>query len=413
LARVTGEADRTRASLPAEILVAAATKLIELGRLEPARTLAALALEEDDRCANAHSALAVVCDATTQWQKGIEHGRHAVELMPESPQLRYNLALSTLRLDDYPAGFALMEARIDKPDWTALATAPSRAAERHRLLRPADAVEGRRILVVTEQGLGDCIMFARYLPLLAERGARVAVACSPPLRPLFERLAGVVEVMSPPPEQPLGKINLSRTEFDAWVPLLSLARHFATELATVPGAVPYLRIDPQRRAAWRQRFEAAGRTGSPKIGLVYHANPESGSVTDRSVPLADLTPLLRTAAVDFVNLQGGEAGRRLAGEYPAMIDATAEEIALDDFAAAVAATDLLVTVDTMAAHCAGALGHPIWLMAPFSPHWSWGVGRDRTPWYPTARLFRQAARRDWADPLAAIAKLLDSLSIKY
>jgi len=410
---VTREADRTQALLPAEILAGAATRLIKVGRLEPARTVAELALAEDDHCANAHSALAVVCDALGQWREGLEHGRRAVELMPESAQLRHNLALSTLRLDDYAVGFALMEARVDKPDWTALAIAPSRAAERQRLLQPGDAVEGRHILVVTEQGLGDCIMFVRYLPLLAERGARVAVACSPPLRPVFERIAGVATVVSPPPDQPFGKINLSRAEFDAWVPLLSLARYFETEFATVPGAAPYLRIDPQRRAAWRQRYEAANRAESPKIGLVYYANPQSGSATDRSVPLADLAPFLRTAGVDFVNLQGGAAGRRLAAEYPAMIDATAEEVALDDFAAAVAATDLLVSVDTMAAHCAGAFGHPLWLLAPFSPHWCWGVGRDRTPWYPTARLFRQAARRDWSDPLTAIAKLLGSLSIKY
>jgi hypothetical protein len=86
---------------------------------------------------------------------------------------------------------------------------------------------------------------------------------------------------------------------------------------------------------------------------------------------------------------------------------------LDEFAAAVAATDLLVTVDTMAAHCAGALGHPIWLMLPLSPHWCWGIGRGQTPWYPTARLFRQAARRDWSNPLAVVAGELRSLSIKY
>jgi hypothetical protein len=220
---VTGSASRAAASLPAEILARAAVKLIELDRLDLAQTIAELALTEDSGCANAHSVLAVVCEAFARWEQGHEHGRRAVGLMPDAPQLRYNLALSTLRLDDYLAGFALMEARIDKPDWTPLAIAPSRAAECRRLLQPGDPVEGRQILVVTEQGLGDCIMFARYLPLLAERGARIAVACSPPLRPVVERIAGVATLLSPPPEQPLGKINLSRAEFDAWVPLLSLA----------------------------------------------------------------------------------------------------------------------------------------------------------------------------------------------
>ena len=400
-------------SVSAEILAGAAVKLLELDRLDLARTVGELALSEDNGCANAHSVLAVVCDALAQWRQGLEHGRRAVELLPDSPQLRYNLALSTLRLDDYPAGFELMEARIDKPDWTALAIAPSRAAERRRLLQPGEPVEGRHILVVTKQGLGDCILFARYLPLLAERGARITVACSPPLRPVFERIAGVATLLSPPPEQPLGKINLSRAEFDDWVPLLSLARYFATDFATVPVATPYLDIDPLRIAAWRRRYEAAGRPEMPKVGLVFQANPESGSATDRSVPIKDLEPLLRTAEIDFVNLQGGVAGRRLAAEYPGIIDATAEEIPLDEFAAAVAATDLLVTVDTMAAHCAGALGHPVWLALPLSPHWCWGIGRYGTPWYPTARLFRQAAQRDCSSPLAVVSNELRSLSIKY
>jgi hypothetical protein len=133
-------------SIPTEILSDAASKLLKIGRLDLARTVAELALAEDSGCANAHNVLAVVCDALAQWQEGQEHGRRAVELLPGSPQLRYNLALSTLRLDDYPTGFALMEARIDKPDWTALAIAPSRVAERHRLLQPGEPIDGRHIL---------------------------------------------------------------------------------------------------------------------------------------------------------------------------------------------------------------------------------------------------------------------------
>jgi tetratricopeptide (TPR) repeat protein len=249
-------------SLPvAEILAGAAKALLELGRLDLARTVAGLALAEDGECANGHSVLAVVHEALAEWHEGLEHGRRAAELLPASPQLRYNLALSTLRLDDYGIGFSLMEARIDKPDWTGLAIAPSRAAERHRLLRPGDPLEGRHILVISEQGLGDCTMFARYLPLLARRGARVTLVCSPPLRPIFERVGGIDALLSPPADQPRAKINLSQAEFEAWVPLLSLPFHLGTEFATVPAEVPCLSVNPGRVAAWRERYEAAGRGG--------------------------------------------------------------------------------------------------------------------------------------------------------
>jgi ADP-heptose:LPS heptosyltransferase len=391
----------------AQILAAAAKNLLDIGRLDLARHIAGLAVAEDAQCADAHSILGVAHDALAEWQVGFEHGQRAAELLPGSPQLIYNLALSTLRLDDYSKGFSLMEARIDKPDWTGFAIAPSRAAERHRLLRPVDSVAGRRILVIIEQGLGDCIMFARYLPLLAGRGARVTLACSPPLRPLFERVAGIAALLSPPPEQPLAKINLSLAEFDAWVPLLSLPCYFATAFATVPTETPYLSADPARIAVWRERYEAAGRRGAPKVGLVFQANPQSGSSADRSLSIGDLAPLLQTSEFDPVNLQGGAAGRQLAAEYPGVIDATNPEISLDEFAAAVAATDLLISVDTMAAHCAGALGHPLWIMVPYSPHWCWGVERNHTPWYPTARLFRQDVRRDWSNVVDRIDQSLN------
>ncbi|MGC2524504.1 MAG: hypothetical protein WA417_18020 [Stellaceae bacterium] len=400
----------------AEVLALAARHLFDRGRLDLAREVAAAALAEDHSCANAHSVMHVACDERGDWQTGIAHARRAAELLPGSPQLRYNLALSTLRLDDYRTGFALMEARIDKPDWTGLAIAESRAAERHRLLRPGNPVDGRHILVVVEQGLGDCIMFARYLPLLAARGARVTLVCSPPLRPIFERVAGIAALLAPPPDQPFAKINLSQAAFDLWVPLLSLPLYFGTDFATVPADIPYISVDGDRVAAWRRRYEAEGRPGAAKIGLVFHANPASASALDRSVPLADLAPLFRLPGIDWVNLQGGAAGRELAAAHPDIIDATEREIPLDEFAAAIAATNRLVTVDTMAAHCAGALGHPLLLLAPFSPHWCWGLARPHTPWYASARIFRQQvrreARREWGDPIRAVAETLAADRVK-
>ena len=178
----------------------------------------------------------------------------------------------------------------------------------------------------------------------------------------------------------------------------------------MPAKIPYLPADPVRITTWRERYEAAGRRGTPKVGLVFQANPQSGSSADRSPSIGDLAPLLRTAEIDPVNLQGGAAGRQLAAKHPGIIDATNPENPLDEFAAAVAATDLVLTVDTMAAHCAGALGHPVWIMVPYSPHWCWGVGRDLTPWYPTVRLFRQNVRQDWSNIVERIAQSLKAIT---
>jgi hypothetical protein len=140
---------------------------------------------------------------------------------------------------------------------------------------------------------------------------------------------------------------------------------------------------------------------------VWQANPSNRVLTNRSMRVEDLAPLAACNDVDFVNLQHGPAGRDLARVIPEGIEATGEELPLDAFAAALAATDLVVSVDTMAAHLAGALGHPVWVALPAVPGWWWGL-RDECVWYPMARLFRQAAPYDWSGPVAAIAaKLAD------
>jgi ADP-heptose:LPS heptosyltransferase len=395
-----------RSAAPAQqILAQAARALLALGRPDLADALAARALAEDELSADVHSVVASVLDARGDWHAALAHLRRAHALLPNAPQVRLNLALALLRFGDYREGLALYEARLDKPTWSAFATAQSRAASGQLLLRPSEPVEGRRVLVLAEQGLGDAIMAARYVPLLAQRGARIALACNPTLRPFFARMPGIDTLLSPPADQPLAQINLAALAFDAWVPLLSLPRWFATDLTNIPAQVPYWTPDATRRAHWRERFAASGRRGAVKIGLVFAANPASANHAERSMQLRDLSSLLALDGVDFVNLQHGAAGRELAA-VPGIIDPLAAEVPLDDYAAALAAADLVVTVDTMAAHCAGAMGHPVWIAVPFSPQWTWGFDRATTPWYPSARLFRQAKPRTWADTIERIAREL-------
>src|SRR5262249_4496562 len=202
--------------------------------LDPAQLLADEALAEDDGSADIHSLVASILDCRGEWQASLAHLRRAYDLMPDGPQVRLNLAMALLRLGNYHEGLALYEARLDKTTWSGFATLESRTALRHRLLRPGEPVEGRRILLLAEQGLGDSIMCARYIPLLARRGARVIVASNPTLGPFFARIPGIETLLSPPPDQPLAQINLAALPFGAWLPALSLPHRFGTDLSNVP-----------------------------------------------------------------------------------------------------------------------------------------------------------------------------------
>jgi hypothetical protein len=384
------------------LLGRAAGTLLGLNHLELARSVAAVALDRDAGAGIVHSTLAGILDAAGVPDTALPHWREAARLQPRHPQQRMNLALALLCRGDYDEGLALYEVRLDKQDWVPAATRASIVRERPRRLRQGDDVAGRHVVVFTEQGLGDSILFARYVPLLAAAGARISLVCTRALHPLFARLGGVAALLSPPPDQPVAKINLSVMEFDAWTPIGSLPLHFATRAESVPATIPYLRPDPARVAAWRARYHAAGRAGVRKIGVVFRANPDSASCAERSMAACDVAPFAELRQVDFVNLQYGPLGRALGAILPDMIDAMDSECPLDEFAAAVAATDLLITVDTMAAHCAGAMGHPTWIATPFVPHWYWSRP-VRSPWYPDIAVFRQAVRRDWSGPIGEIA----------
>ena len=274
---------------------------------------------------------------------------------------------------------------------------------RVRLLKPGAPVEGQRIVVLAEQGLGDGIMFARFVPLLAKRGARIALACQPALRPFFANIAGIETLLSPPADQPLAKLNLKALPFDAWVPLFSLWLWCGGTIENAQTNGAYWNAQSPRIAAWRERFNRLGRAQAPKIGIVYAANPASANQVQRSLTLRDLNPLLAIEHVDFVNLQHGKAGRELAATFPHVIDPLPDEIPLDDYGAAIAATDLLISVDTMAAHLAGAMAHPVWIMVPHSPQWTWGFHRPATAWYPSAGLFRQNVPRNWLNTIQLVA----------
>ncbi|MBN9562637.1 MAG: hypothetical protein J0H14_18200 [Alphaproteobacteria bacterium] len=388
------------------VLLACTQQLLKLDRHDLAAKVMTHLLAENDKSADAHSLLANILDQLGRWPEALIHWHHAARLAPQSPVAAFNLSLALLRAGDHERGSRLYEARIDKPDWTGFSALPSRAAARERLLKPGDPVAGRTIVVLAEQGLGDCIMFARYVPRLAARGARVLLACSPDLHSIFAQVPGIDQLLAPPPDQPLAKLNLAALQYDAWVPLLSLPLHMESGQFELVADGPYLYPDPARVADWRTRYAARGEPGARKIGLVWQSNPAGGAALEKSLRPEELAPLLALDGIDWIALQPGDAARELAAAHPRVIDPALSSGGLDEFAAALAATDLLVTVDTMAVHLAGAIGHPAWLATPFNPHWYWGTAGTTTPWYPTLRLFRQKMRGDWLPTMRDIVEQL-------
>ncbi|MBP7340047.1 tetratricopeptide repeat protein [Niveispirillum sp.] len=254
----------------------------------------------------------------------------------------------------------------------------------------------RTLLLHDEQGLGDGIQFARYAPLLAARGARVAVECAAPLLRLFATLPGVDSVVAT--GQPL-------PTHDAHVPLLSLP-HLLGETA-VPAFAPYLSAEPALAECWAARL--AGDDGL-KVGLVWAGNPEFKDDRRRSPGLAALLPLLSVPGVRFFALQkgGGRADLdRLAGRLGARFTDLGPEIAdFADTAAIMTNLDLIISSCTAPAHLAGALGRPVWTILPLNADWRWRESGHQTDWYPSMTLFRQERAGDWAPVVARVRDAL-------
>jgi tetratricopeptide (TPR) repeat protein len=316
----------------------------------------------------------------------------ALALAPHLPAAQLNAAVTRLALGDFERGLPLYEARWSEAQLQAAArifTAPQWDG--------VEPVSGATILLHAEQGLGDTLQFCRYATVLAAQGARVILEVQPPLVSLLQTLAGVAAVVARGAELP---------EFDLHCPLLSLPLACGTTLGSIPAAVPYLHADPARVTRWRERLD--GRRPGLRIGLISSGNPQYNKDRNRSVPLARFEPLF-TVDRDFISLQKEfrEEERDVLRRRADRIRSFADE--LSDFtetAALIDCMDLVIAVDTAGAHLAGALGKPLWLLLPFAPDWRWLRDRTDSPWYPTARLFRQPARGDWDSVISAIGDAL-------
>ena len=341
--------------------------LLDLGRMEEALRAHELAVERDPECAGTH----------------------------------YNLALTRLRLGDWRQGWPGYEAR-----W--------RFREVHRAPRKfaqprwqGEALDGRRILLHAEQGLGDTIQFCRYATLVEARGGVVLLQLQPPVERLMQSLAAVRAGLA---ETHL--LGARLPEFDLECPLLSLPAVFGSTRETVPWPGAYLGADLRLVAEKRAAFAGGGREARQlRVGLAWSGNPRYKADSQRSMQLKTLLPLLRTTDITWVALQKGPEAEQLAalpGDVT-VLDGCSRDRDLAETAALITTLDLIITTDTCIAHLAGALAKPVWILLPHLSDWRWMQQTDATPWYPTAWLLRQSRPGDWDEVVERVMSELSQL----
>jgi hypothetical protein len=259
----------------------------------------------------------------------------------------------------------------------------------------------KTLLLHAEQGLGDTIQFVRYAPLLARMGAKIVLEVQPELLTLLGRvegIAGIIERGAPLPA------------IDLHCPMGSLPLAMRTEAAAIPAAIPYLAASQERIAHWRARL---AHLAPPRVAIAWSGRATHPNDRNRSLALARLAPLLGLDRVSFIAIQRelpGQDAETLA-RIPRGISVGQELRDFDDTAAVLALADLVISVDTSVAHLAGAMGAPTWVLLPFCPDWRWMLARPDSPWYPTARLYRQPALGDWDSVLAALRDDLTRMRI--
>jgi tetratricopeptide (TPR) repeat protein len=318
----------------------------------------------------------------------------AIAVRKDYADAHHNEALSLLAMGDFARG-------LPKYEWRLRAGNARPRALRRPLWLGEYPLSRKTILLHAEQGLGDSIQFVRYAPLIARADAKVILEVQPELADLLGAVDGVDRVVTRGETLPA---------FDVHCPVASLPLAFRTGLDSIPAAIPYLRARGERVSKWQPRIAALAR---PVVALAWAGNPAHVNDRNRSIALSRLDPLIATPRARFVSIQrdlrGGEA-EMLAGD-DRIVHLGGELIDFADTAAVIALCDLVISVDTAVAHLAGAMGKPVFILLPFSCDWRWMLDRADTPWYPTARLFRQPALQDWDGVIAQVqAKLAQARS---
>jgi len=316
----------------------------------------------------------------------------AIGLKPDNPGAHKNLGIISLLQGDFETGWP-------EYSWRRLEDDPVFKVRNYRPpFWDGEDLTGKTIFVYPEQGLGDIIQFVRYLPMLRQRGGRVAFDIPLPMARLMWDLDGIDVSL---------KDGDTLPPFDYHIPLLELPKLLGTTLDTIPAAKAYLHADKDLVEAWGERL---GRKEEFRIGLVWGGSPDHLKDRDRSIEPELFRPLVETPGVSALSLmvgRDGEAGR-VFGDVVTDLAPDLGDFA--DTAAAITNMDLVISVDTAVVHLAGALGTMVWTLLPFNSDWRWMLGRDDSPWYPSMRLFRQEKREDWEGIIERVAAELADLA---
>ncbi len=321
----------------------------------------------------------------------VRAARRAIALKPDLPEAHMRLGQTLLLVGDLQEGWEEYEWRYQISGAQPLMPKTDRPQWDGRRLGP-----GERLLLVADQGFGDVIMFARFLPWAIERAAEVTVATSGEMKPLLERHFP-------------GPTYFSRWDeagaFACYCPFSGLPRLAGTRVGSIPDTTPYFRALPDRVAHWSARLDALVPAGKKRIAIAWAGRPTHNNDRNRSIALDMLAPFGAVPDIALLALQKGPAVAQAAGwkgQAP-LIVLDPEIRDFDDTAAILQHVDLLVCVDTSLGHLAGALGRPAWIMLPYAPDWRWLMARGDSPWYPSLRLFRQPEPRAWTPLIAAVA----------
>ena len=338
----------------------------------------AIALKPD--YAFAHANRAACLDDLSRPDEAFASYERTLALKPDHSDTHWNLAINRLRSGDFKNGWVEAEWRWKVP-WLRLSRAHSNAP----LWLGAEPIAGRTLLVYNDQGLGDAILFCRYIALLVERGAKVVLEVDRPLKELMTGIEGITQCVVKGETLP---------DHDFQCPLASLPLALGTTIDTIPASVPYLSVREHARD-WESFL---GSTSRPRIGIVWSGNPNNTKDHNRSMPLKTVLPLFDVKA-QFVSLQKDvrETDSAILRTRSDILNAAPELESFADTAALIQHLDLVISVDTSVAHLAGALGKPLWVALAYASDYRWFLDRDDSPWYPTARLYRQTATRDYAE----------------